>query len=111
MSWNLPAATASLTITHWADRGNRDRYWLVGADGGLFDLSLAAFKLHQLESPLVIPKVPAGAWSVVRLDSAGAFSMLAGGGAASLPKLTQISIASGQHKDISMQSGDTSGTR
>ena len=109
--WILPAATAAVTLTNWSDRGNRDRYWLLAADGGLFDVSWAARKLRRLDGPFTIPKVPAGAWSVVRVDSAGAFSVLAGGGAAALPKVAQVRIGSGEHYEINMKGGDASAPR
>lgn len=109
--WTLPSATAAVTLTNWSDRGNRDRYWLIAADGGLFDVSWAARKLGRLDGPFTIRKVPAGAWSVVRVDSAGAFSMIAGGGAAALPKLAQARFGSGEHHEIDMKSGDTSSRR
>jgi hypothetical protein len=109
--WTLPAATAAVTLTNWSDRGNRDRYWLLGADGSLFDVSWAARKLRTLNGPFTIPKVPAGAWSVVRVDSAGAFSALAGGGAAALPTVAQVRINSGKHHEIDMKGGDTSASR
>jgi len=110
-SLTLPSATSAVTFTNWSDRGNKDRYWLVAPDGGLFDLSWAAVKFRTLDAPFTIPKVPAGAWSVVRIDSAGAFSALASGRAAALPKITQVRLAAGEHKEISMKSGDTSGPR
>jgi hypothetical protein len=109
--WTLAAATAAVTLTNWSDRGNRDRYWLLGADGGLFDVSWAARKFRTLDGPFTILKVPAGAWSVLRVDSAGAFSALAGGGAAALPKVAQVRIGSGAHYEIDMQGGNTSARR
>jgi hypothetical protein len=109
--WTLPSATASVTLTNWSDRGNRDRYWLLAADGGLFDVSWAARKLGMLDGPFTIRKVPAGAWSVVRVDSAGAFSMVASGGAGALPKIAQVRFGAGEHHEIDMKSGDTSPRR
>jgi hypothetical protein len=109
--WTLPSATAAVTLTNWSDRGNRDRYWLLAADGGLFDVSWAARKFRTLDGPFTIPKVPAGAWSVVRVDSAGAFDVLAGGGAAALPKIAQVRIGSGEHHEISLQGSGTSDPR
>ncbi|MEA2344050.1 MAG: hypothetical protein QOF63_2219 [Thermoanaerobaculia bacterium] len=107
-SWTLPAATGAVTLTNWSDRGNRDRYWLLGADGGLFDVSWAARKWGMLDGPFTIRKVPAGTWSVVRVDSAGAFSIVAGGGAGQLPKLAQVRLGSGEHDEIDMKSGTSS---
>jgi len=109
--WSLPSATAALTLTNWSDRGNRDRYWLLGADGGLFDVSWAARKLGTLDGPFTIRKVPAGAWSIVRADSAGAFSMIAGGGAGALPKIAQVRFGAGEHREIDMKPVDTSSRR
>jgi hypothetical protein len=109
--WTLPSATAAVTLTNWSDLGNKDRYWLLSADGGLFDVSWAARKLRTLRGPFTIPKVPAGAWSVVRVDSAGAFSALASGGATALPKVAQVRIGSGEHYEINMQGGNTSARR
>jgi hypothetical protein len=107
----LPPATGVVTFTNWSDRGNRDRFWLIGADGGIFDLSWAALKYRKLDGPFTIPKMPAGTWSVVRIDSAGAFDALAGGGTAGLPKVTQVRFGAGEHKEISMKSGDTIASR
>ena len=104
-SWTLPPATGAVTLTNWSDRGNRDRYWLVGADGGLFDVSWAAHKWGMLDAPFTIRKVPAGTWSVVRVDSAGAFSIVAAGGAGQLPKLAQVRVGAGEHHEIDMKSG------
>ena len=109
--WTFPSATAALTLTNWSDRGNRDRYWLLGADGGLFDVSWAARKLGTLDGPFTIRKVPAGAWSIVRADSAGAFSMIAGGGAGALPKIAQVRFGAGEHREIDMKPVDTSSRR
>ena len=102
-TWTLPPATGSVTLTNWSERGNRDRYWLLGADGGLFDVSWAARKWGLLEGPFTIRKVPAGTWSVVRVDSAGAFSIVAGGGAGQLPKLAQVRLGPGERQQIDMK--------
>jgi hypothetical protein len=107
----LPSATAAVTFTNWSDRGNKDRFWLLAPDGGLFDLSWAALKFRKLDGPFTIPRVPAGAWSVVRIDSAGALFALAGGGAAALPRVAQVRLAAGESQEISMKSGDTSAPR
>jgi hypothetical protein len=104
----LPPATALLTITNWSDSANRDRFWLVAADGGLFDMSWAARKLRTWAAPFTIPRVPAGVWSVVRIDSAGAFQLLASGGAGSLPRIAGIRVVPGKGQQISMKNGDTS---
>jgi hypothetical protein len=109
--FTLPAGTSMVTITNWSDRASRDRFWLIAADGGLFDLSWAAHELRKMDAPFTIPRVPAGAWSVVRVDSAGAFDVLASGGGAALPQKAQIRLGPGEHKEINMQSGDTSGKR
>jgi hypothetical protein len=107
----LAPATGAVTFTNWSDRGNRDRFWLIAPDGAVFDLSWAAFKYRKLDGPFTIPRVPAGSWSVVRIDSAGAFDVLARGGAAGLPKVTQVRFGAGEHKEISMKSGDTIASR
>src|ERR1019366_1110986 len=106
--FTLPPATAFLTLTNWSESANRDRFWLVAADGGLFDVSWAARKLRTGASPFTIPKVPAGAWSVVQIDSSGAFALLARGGAGSLPRIAGISLSPGKGQQISMKNGDTS---
>jgi hypothetical protein len=103
----LPSATAPLTLTNWADSANRDRFWLAASDGGLFDLSWAARKLRKFAAPFTIPRVPAGAWSVVEIDSSGAFAILAQGGAGSLPRIAGISLSPGKGQQVSMKNGDT----
>jgi len=107
----LTPATSVVTFTNWSDRASRDRFWLLAPNGGVFDLSWAAHKLRTLNSPFTIPRVPAGVWSVIRVDSAGAFGVVASGGASALPSMSKITLASGGHQVVSMQSGDTSGQR
>jgi hypothetical protein len=107
----LPPGTSVLTITNWSDRGNRDRFWLVGPDGGLFDISWAARKLRRFDGPLTIPRLPAGTWSVVRVDSPAAFDALARGGAEALPRVARIRVSPGQSHELDMQKNDNSAPR
>jgi len=104
----LPPSTGTVTVTNWTDRGNSDRFWLVSADGGLFDLTWAARKLRRLNAPFTIPKVPAGSWSVVRIDSPGAFDFLSRGRADVLPNVASMRVAPAKNVQISMGGGDTS---
>ena len=107
-SFVLPLSTSALTLTQWSDFRGHDRYWLVAADGGIFDISWAARKLRRMEGPFTIPKLPAGAWSVVRVDSPAAFYALALGGAAYLPQLASIHAAPGKTEQIAIQGDGTS---
>ena len=107
----LTPATSAVTFTNWSDRASKDRFWLLAPNGSVFDLSWAAHELRTLNSPFTIPRVPAGAWSVIRLDSAGAFEVLASGGASALPIMSRISLALGGHQVVSMQSGGASDKR
>jgi hypothetical protein len=107
-NWILPPATGAVTLTNWSDRGDRDRYWLLGADGGLFDVSWAARKWGMLDSPFTMRKVPAGTWSVVRVDSAAAFAIIANGGGGQLPKLVQIRLGAGERQEVDMKAGTSS---
>jgi hypothetical protein len=104
----LPPATGMVTVTNWTDRGNSDRFWLVSQDGGLFDLTWAARKLHRLVAPLTIPKVPAGSWSVVRIDSMTAFDFLSHGRADGLPNVANMRVVPAKNVQIRMDGGDPS---
>ena len=55
-------------------------------------------------------RLPAGAWSVVRLDSAAAFSALARGGAAALPKVAQLRAGAGGRYELDLKPNPVSDT-
>jgi len=88
----LPAETAALVISDWGTRISRDVYWLVSSDGRMYGLSWAAAKIGQLWAPLVIPRMPAGSWRIVRADSIAQWVTLATNGGNALPAVSEFRL-------------------
>lgn len=110
VEFSLPPLTAALTIADWGEKVIPDRFWLVANDGRLFNLSWAARKIGRLGSPLTIPRMPPGEWSVVRVDSAATFGAIGRGLARSLPSIVNVRLGPGETQEIRVQ-GDTADAR
>lgn len=92
----LPAETAPLVIRDWGTRISRDVFWLVSADGRMFDLSWAAAKIGKLWTPLTISRAPAGSWRIVRADSIDRWFTLATNGGNALSAVSEFRLQPGK---------------
>jgi hypothetical protein len=96
----LPADAASLTLPDWGRKLVRDVYWLVADDGRLFSLSWAAGRFGQLWSPLNIPRLAAGSWKIVRIDTLDQWIRLGTAGGNALSPLAEFQVKPGEMKTI-----------
>jgi hypothetical protein len=98
----LPADAASLTLADWGRKLVRDVYWLVADDGRLFSLSWAAGRFGQLWSPLNIPRVPAGSWKIVRVETLDQWIRLGTAGGNAISPMVELQLEPGEKKTIQL---------
>jgi len=107
----MPPTSGTVTIADWGQRVIPDRFWLVGDDGSLFNLSWVARKVGRMGAPLVISRVPAGRWTVVQILSTAQLLGLGRGTARSLPAVAELTVQPGQSTTINIQNATTVANR
>jgi hypothetical protein len=100
----LPVATGRLVIEDWTVRLRPNVLWLVGSDGSLVNLTWVAGKIGKVGAPLVIPRLPAGSWSVVRAETLDAWMRIGRGLAGTLPVAAEFRLEPGQTRAIRVNS-------
>jgi hypothetical protein len=96
----LPAVSATLTISDWAEESAPDLYWLVAPDGRAVSLNTAAARLGAAGSPLTIPALAAGTWKAVRVESLPQWIALARGLGSSMSAVTAVTLEPGTAETI-----------
>lgn len=99
----MPPLGGGLTISDWGQKVIPDRFWLIGGDGRLFNLSWVARKIGRIGSPLVIGRVPAGHWTLVQIASTAQLFAIGRGSGQSLTAVIDLNMQPGQNKTISVQ--------
>jgi hypothetical protein len=102
-AFTMPPSGGALTIADWGQRVIPDRFWLVGSDGTLFNLSWAARKVGRIGAPLAISRLPAGRWTVVEVHSIAQLLALGQGNARAVPRVAEVTVQPGQSMTINIQ--------
>jgi hypothetical protein len=89
-----------LIVEDWPAVPAPERFWLLGADSSVVNLAMVARMLGMRGTPLTIPRLAAGSWKVVRVDTLEQFSMLATGRGSLLPVVAKADLQPGELKRI-----------
>jgi hypothetical protein len=108
----MPPLAGGLFIADWGRKTIPDRFWLVGGDGSLFNLSWVAKKVGRFGAPLTIARLPAGRWTVVQiLSTAQLFALGSGVAPHGLVSVADATVAPGQSKTINVQNPTAEASR
>lgn len=102
-TFTMTPSGGALTIADWGQRVIPDRFWLVGNDGSLFNLSWVARKVGRIGAPLVISRLPAGRYAIVEVHSTAQLTALSQGNARAVPRVAELTIQPGQSTTINIQ--------
>ena len=97
---SLPSDTGSLQITDWGQRYSAGAFWLAMSDGRVIDLSAVADVLGRFRTSLQIPRLKAGEWTIVKIQSLQDWIALAAGHETSVAAVTHLRLAQGKFESV-----------